>query len=654
MINKLSNLEPSLVWNLFEEISRIPRPSKKEEKIRNWVKNWCELNGIKWKEDSVGNLLLSVAAIKSCERYPGVILQAHLDMVTQKTPESTHNFDVDPIDLILDRENGFVTAKDTTLGADNGIGIAICLAAIVDPMLKHGPIEVLLTIDEETGLTGAFALKKGFFSHKYLLNLDSEDEGEITISSAGGGDSKLILPITRIEDKNPALSYLIEVSGLSGGHSGIDIDKPRMNAIKLLNKALMTIAHNGIDIRITVISGGSAHNAIPRDAQASFLISSDEQKPLEILWKEFQNIISSYTQQEPNLKVSLTQTEEKFTYIKESNILMEIINSIPHGPISMSKNIPDLVETSNNLAIIESSQQSVIIQTSTRSSVDSELRKVRKTIKDIGFTYLVKVEQGDSYPGWEPQLNSPFLNLVHQEYEKLYGKKVKLKAIHAGLECGLFKGLDPELNIVSLGPEIKDGHSPNERVYISSVALIWEVVRSTLTKMQHLNTNGDRVAFKMNNMEKEQQFSRVYKTIKEKLDESKLTPKEIYRFVVNELAELPHFHWTGIYLLDKMKNELYLEYYVGKPTEHSHIAVGVGVCGSAIAEESDKIIDDVREEDNYLACSLETRAEIVVLIEKNGNIIGQIDVDSDEVQAFDELDRKYLRKIVDLIFPSLF
>jgi dipeptidase D len=480
--SSLNGLEPKIIWNLFSEISKIPRRSKHEGKIRSWVKKWAEKNHqIEFKEDSVGNLLLYGKATAGCEEFPGVILQGHLDMVAQKESNSNHNFDTDPIPILV--EKNFVKADKTTLGADNGIGVSMALAALIDPTLKHGPLEVLLTVDEETGLTGAFGLEPGFFSHKLLFNLDSEDEGEITISSAGGGDTKITLPLQR-KAIDGYRGFNIYVKGLIGGHSGVDIHLPRKNAIQLLVEGFENLG-KGIHIILSYISGGTAHNAIPRDASAEILVPNAEVATFQLNHENWKKTLESYKSEEPSLKVLITETQIQ-EGIENSSEVMKLLKKLPHGVVSYSKSIPDLVETSNNFAVITTASDSIEIKISTRSSVDSELDRVRQDIRAIAESVNASVSQGPAYPGWEPDLESDFLHLVHKVYEKEFRNKVELKAIHAGLETGLFKGIDPELHCVSIGPEIKDPHSPSERVSISSVEMIWRVVKSVLTEINSL------------------------------------------------------------------------------------------------------------------------------------------------------------------------
>jgi len=477
----LNELEPKIVWNLFNQISKIPRQSKKEDKIREWVKNWAILNNIQFKEDKIGNLLLSQKASIGCEKYPGITLQAHLDMVAQKVTISNHNFDTDPIPVLV--KTDYVTADGTTLGADNGIGMALALAALVDDSFKHGSIEVILTVDEETGLTGAFGLEKGFFKYKYLLNLDSEEEGEITISAAGGGDTKFVLPVT-YSTKPSHQGYKIEISGLQGGHSGIDINKPRLNAIKLIFEGLMNIRCD-TDLWLHDIFGGNAHNAIPRKATAEFLIPKSRKFEAMKGFQKWEKVIESYREKEASISVEIKELPLN-KGIDQTNKILSLIDEIPHGPMTMSKDIPGLVETSNNLAIIKKNKNTIIIDSNTRSSITQSLKQVHSDLKTLGEKYSAEISHNSIFPGWKPSLDSPFLKLVTEEYEVLLKKKIKLKAIHAGLECGLFVGIDPDLQIVSIGPTIENAHSPQERVYINSVDHIWQLIKQILSKMDRL------------------------------------------------------------------------------------------------------------------------------------------------------------------------
>ncbi|MHA1974891.1 MAG: aminoacyl-histidine dipeptidase [Candidatus Hodarchaeales archaeon] len=480
MTRILKNLEPKLVWEIFEDISRVPRPSKKEAKIREWIKGWAKRNNLPVFEDQVGNILLRQDASKGYEKYPGIVLQGHVDMVCQKSPESNHDFNNDPIPLKI--VDDYVTAEGTTLGADNGIGVAMALAVLVDETVQHGPIDVLLTVDEETGLTGAFALKPKFIRYKYLINLDSEDEGEITTGSAGGGDTQIILKTNFVGTKGEGIE--LSITGLKGGHSGIDIHLPRLNAIKVMAELVNTI-NKSIPIKISSIYGGSAHNAIPRDCTAWIIVDKEAGEKIDSIIEEWKNKNDDYFEKEPNLEVKYKKIMID-TYMEKGLGIIKLLGEIPHGPLTFSKTIQGLVETSNNLALVKTEKREVRIFCSTRSSKDEELEKVRKSLKKLGKKFQASIKQGSAYPGWNPDISSPLIQLVKREYERYYGKEVKLSAIHAGLECGLFKGLDPELQIVSFGPEIKDGHSPDERVYINSVKLIWQVLKSVLERSNEL------------------------------------------------------------------------------------------------------------------------------------------------------------------------
>ncbi len=488
----IKDLEPQIVWKMFDEISKIPRPSKREEKIRGWCRTWAEDHNLKFKEDKVGNIVIKIPAKEGCESWPILVLQGHLDMVCQKTPDSNHNFDEDPISMKViddssDKFGPYVTAVDTTLGADNGIGMAMALAVVMSPNVKHGPLELLFTVDEETGLTGAFALEENFFTGDFLLNLDSEDHGIITISSAGGGDVKLFLKMPK-QHYSQYSALIIEVSGLVGGHSGIDIHRPRSSAIKILVDGLVSV-RDDVPIVLSYFNGGTAHNAIPRNASATFMFPKSEiQKVLTILerWKE-ERLVKRLAE-DTKLMISIKEASVEESYsLEETNFMLSLLSAIPHGPQSFNPDIENLVETSNNLAIVKVHPEGVEIACSTRSAITEELNRVRNEIKELGESHTALVTLGPSYPGWKPNLQAPFLQIVKEEYSTLLGRDVELKAMHAGLECGLFTRLSPKLQIVSMGPEIKDVHSPNERVYIQSTQLVWNVLLNVISRMAELS-----------------------------------------------------------------------------------------------------------------------------------------------------------------------
>ncbi|MHA1586658.1 MAG: beta-Ala-His dipeptidase [Candidatus Heimdallarchaeota archaeon] len=479
----LEQLEPNLVWQIFKEITKVPRPSKKETKIRKWVKDWASENNIKIKEDKTGNLLLSKDAAPGCKKFPTLILQAHLDMVCQKQPNVVIDFEKDPINAIVDGDN--VRADGTSLGADNGIGMAIGLAALITPDLKHGPLEILLTVDEETGLTGAFALEAGFFSGKYLLNIDSEEVGKITISSAGGGGTDFVFN-SILENKSKShKSIKLIISGLKGGHSGVDIDLPRLNAIKLGIDALLEQQES---ILLNSLNAGSVRNAIPRDFECIILVPEKERKNILKNLKQWRrNTLDIAKISEPGITIDISEVSETQAFnAKTTKAMLNLLLDINHGPLTYSKEIVGLVQTSSNLAVVETSEKKISVHVSTRSSVNKELEEVRAKLKEIGKNHGAKVLQDEAYPGWEPNPGAPFLKHVKRIYEEVMDKTIELEAIHGGLECGLFVSLDPELQVTSIGVNIHNAHSPDEYVEIDSVELIWDVVVKIIESMNQL------------------------------------------------------------------------------------------------------------------------------------------------------------------------
>ncbi|MHA1211426.1 MAG: beta-Ala-His dipeptidase [Candidatus Heimdallarchaeota archaeon] len=476
----LESLEPQLVWSIFEEITKVPRPSKKEEKIRDWVKKWAKNNDVEIKnEDKVGNILLAKEATKGCENYPTLVIQAHLDMVCQKVSNVEIDFENDPIPVVI--KGDVVIAEGTTLGADNGIGIAYGLAALISEDLKHGPLEVLLTVDEETGLTGAFAIKTGFFSAKYLLNVDSESLGKITISSAGGGGSDIVLSV-KLTDKTDYQSMKLSISGLMGGHSGTDIDLPRLNAIKIGVDALLGIKDS---ILIHTIKAGSAHNAIPRDFECEFLVTKKQVKEISQRLKQWKKTTLEIAKaSEPNIKIDIINTKATQAITSEKTIsLLDLLDDLKHGPLTYSKDIVGLVQTSSNLAQIDSEKGRINIHVSTRSSANNELDPVRNEIKEMGEKFGAKVTLDEAYPGWEPNPSSRFVQMVKKSYEEIVKEPVELEAIHAGLECGLFLAIEPDLQVTSIGPNIGNAHSPDEYIEIESAAIVWDVVKKIIENM---------------------------------------------------------------------------------------------------------------------------------------------------------------------------
>jgi len=505
----LGSLEPRIVWSLFEKITRIPRCSGKEDRIRSWVKSWTSDRRVACAEDAAGNLLLNVPASPGREAVPTLVLQAHLDMVCAKASGSGVDLDTDPIPAWVDGDR--VRARGTTLGADNGIGIAYALAALVDPSLSHGPLEVLLTVDEEGGMKGAFGLQAGFFTGGHLLNLDSEELGLVTIGTAGGEYTDYSLPAPR----GPAEGWMpleIEVDGLAGGHSGIQIHLPRLNAIKLLVSGLEALRTQG-DVRIAALEGGTASNVIPPSGRCVALVPPGSAKAaLAALGSWRERTLAQALTHEPGITIGVRPGADqradpaaapgakpgaaaggeaaRACSLEHSATICRLLAEIPHGPLAFSREIEGLVETSNNLALVKSRDDRFEIFANARGSVDSSLQELSRTLREIGERHGAAVKQHTRYPGWAANPRSPFNLLVKEEYEAVLGAPVQLKAFHAGLECGVFKGIAPELEMVSLGPTLGGVHSPEEWVDVPSVGIVWKVVRRVIEAMGRLGGEG--------------------------------------------------------------------------------------------------------------------------------------------------------------------
>ncbi|UCH71483.1 MAG: aminoacyl-histidine dipeptidase [Thermoplasmatales archaeon] len=476
----IENLEPKLVWKHFDEIRKIPHCSKNEEKIREYILNFAKKNGLKSKTDKTGNVVISKSASSGMEKKPIVILQGHMDMVCEKNSDVEHDFTKDPIKLKLDSD--VLTADGTTLGADNGIGLAISLAILEDNTLNHGPIEALFTVDEETGLTGAFAMESDMLSGRILLNLDSEDFGVITVGCAGGGDSKIDLPFKTQPINGNLESINIKISGLRGGHSGVDIHEQRGNAVKLLSRMLWKSSekHN---FYITEIKGGDKHNAIPREAYARVSIDKSEKNNfISDLKAEEENILGEIKPIDPNFKMEIENIEKLHTTLtnESRNKLLNLLHSLPHGVDKMSYDIPNLVETSTNLATVSFNENNIQIGLSTRSSITSALQDLRDRIRAVAELSGAKVSEETPYPGWKPNLDSKILDLSKRLFKEMYNKEPVVEAIHAGLECGIIGEKLPGMDMISIGPTIKYPHSPEEQVHISTVDKFYKYVLKIL------------------------------------------------------------------------------------------------------------------------------------------------------------------------------
>ena len=476
----IENLEPKLLWKHFDEIRKIPRCSKHEEKIRKHILNFAKKHGLKSKTDKTGNVVISKPASKGMEKKPVVILQGHMDMVCEKNSDVKHDFTKDPIKLV--KKGDILTADGTTLGADNGIGLAISLAILEDNTLKHGPIEALFTVDEETGLTGAFAMESDMLTGKTLLNLDSEDFGVITVGCAGGGDTKLELPVKTQPINGNLESITIKVSGLRGGHSGVDIHEQRGNAVKLLTRMIWKASKNH-EFYVTEIKGGDKHNAIPREAYAKVSIDkTNKQKFISDLKAEEKDILEEIKPIDPKFKMEVKDIEKLHTTLTNGSQskLLNLLHGLPHGVDKMSYDIPDLVETSTNLATIDIKGNNALIGLSTRSSIKSELQDFRDRIHATAELSGAKVTEEKPYPGWKPNLGSKLLALSKKIFKDMYNKEPKVEAIHAGLECGIIGEKFPGVDMISIGPTIKYPHSPEEQVHISTVDKFYKYVSKIL------------------------------------------------------------------------------------------------------------------------------------------------------------------------------
>lgn len=473
-MSSLIELKPSLIWKYFDEITKIPRPSGKEEKIIAYIIDFAEKHHLDYQKDALGNIVIRKAASKGYENRKSVCLQSHLDMVCEKNSSSNHNFDTDPIQTIVDGD--WVKALDTTLGADNGIGIAAELALLSDSSIEHGPIECLFTIDEETGLNGAKGLVPDFFVSNTLINLDSEDEGELFIGCAGGMNTLATLKYNVRPTPDESVAYRIEVTGLQGGHSGTDIHKNRGNAIKILNHFLWE-SRNRFGARLSVFEGGNLRNAIPREAYAVIVIPTRYSEVFTGYFHDYSRIIKrDHLVDEPNIQFTMTSAPlpEKVMKKKVQEKLLNALYACPHGVIAWSRVMNDLVETSTNLASVKFEDSNrIFISTSQRSSVNSAKMHIANTVKSTFKLTGAHVEQTEGYPGWNPNPDSEVLHIAKESYRKLFGTDAAVKAIHAGLECGLFLEKYPHLDMISIGPTIVDPHSPSERISIKTTEKFW-------------------------------------------------------------------------------------------------------------------------------------------------------------------------------------
>ena len=480
MNKEITQLQPERLWYYFFEICKIPRPSKREEKIAAYISQFALKHNLPCTIDEAGNVLIRKAATPGFERRRGVILQCHLDMVCEKNSDSSHDFDHDPILPWID--GNWVKAKGTTLGADDGIGIAAALAIMEADNIPHGPLEALFTMDEETGLTGAFALKPGQLEGRILINLDSEDEGQLFIGCAGGKDTVATLPVETEEVPAGHVAYKVSLTGLKGGHSGDDINKGLGNAVKLMNRFLWN-ARETFEIALADFNAGNLRNAIAREAFAVFTVPKENEKSLI----DYANVFYH------DIKDELRVTEPNISFVIESANMPELVlNSAlqadlldalyacPHGVIAMSREIPDFVETSTNLASVKFIDKRIVVTTSQRSSVESSKKDVADMVASVFYLMQADVVHSAGYPGWKPDPGSQILRISIEAYHRLFGQEPQVLAIHAGLECGLVGAIYPGMDMVSFGPTIKGAHSPDERLDIASTVKFWELTLEVL------------------------------------------------------------------------------------------------------------------------------------------------------------------------------
>jgi dipeptidase D len=470
---EIRNLEPSSLWNHFADLNAVPRPSKKEERVIEFIKNFGTSLGLPTLVDEVGNVIIKKPATKGKENQPIVVLQSHLDMVHQKNADTVFDFDLEGIKMFVDSD--WVKAEGTTLGADNGIGVATIMALLSSKNIPHPPLEALFTIDEETGMTGALALKGGLLSAKYMLNLDTEEDTELTIGCAGGID----VTASGIYQTEPVSSGVtamkLSLRGLTGGHSGMDIHLGRANANKLMNRFLMQMTRE-FGIRIHSIDGGSLRNAIPRESFSIVVVENDKVEIFNKKLNDYSAVLKSeYRTTDPNLSFS-AEVCEMPNNVLELNFQKQLLSAIyacPNGIYRMSPDIKDLVQTSNNLARVLVKDGSYKVMCLTRSSVDTEKMDEAEAIKSIFELIGSEVELAGSYPGWTPNPTSTLVDLMRNTYQELYKENPHVNACHAGLECGILGTNYPEMEMISFGPNIRGAHSPDEMVQISSVQKFW-------------------------------------------------------------------------------------------------------------------------------------------------------------------------------------
>lgn len=476
----MKNLVPQGVWCNFHSLTQIPRPSGKKEEVSAFLAQYGRSLGLETIVDSIGNVIIRKPASPGYENHPGVILQGHMDMVPQKNNDTIFNFETDPIEAYIDGE--WVTAKGTTLGADNGIGVAAAMAILADKSVVHPPLELLVTVDEETGMYGAFALEGGLLQGKILLNLDSESEGELYVGCAGGVDTTAKFHYTPVDVEEGDVAIKVSVSGCKGGHSGCDIHLQRANANKLLFRFLKDAVAN-FEARLATVEGGSLRNAIPREASAVITVPAEGVDEVMDLVAEYEDLfVTEYDGVEDNIRFTAEEVTCPTTELPEDvqDFLIHAITACPHGVCRVIPEMPDVVETSNNLAMLTTADNCITVMCLTRSSVESRKEELQEIIQSVFALAGAEVEFSGSYPGWKPNLNSRILGVMQDVYKQEFNATPRIIIIHAGLECGIIGRNYPGMDMISFGPTIKYPHSPDERVNIPSVEKFYHFLLATL------------------------------------------------------------------------------------------------------------------------------------------------------------------------------
>jgi len=487
MSSPLESLEPRLLWSHFDAIRSIPRPSKHEERIAAHVDAWAAEHGFEVLTDAAGNKTIRVPATADHEDAPTVVLQGHLDMVCEKNSDVNHDFMEQGIEVVVDGD--WVSAMGTTLGADNGIGVAAAMAVAEDPSCVHGPLELLCTIDEETGLTGAKLLDPSNITGRIMINLDTEEDAAVYIGCAGGADITSSLPLVRRRGLLASVPVRVAVLGLRGGHSGLNIIENRANAIKLTTRILLAALDAGIEVDVVALEGGSKHNAIPREAFATCRMHrSDLDRLRAVADTCTRDFREEFLASDPDLEVVVENLEDAEDLQHVLNVhardrLLRLLEGLPHGVLAMSREVHGLVESSNNLAVVSTVGDHARIVTSHRSSIMPALYAIGRQVSSVCRLAGADVSSDDAYPGWKPNPDSPIVKKTAAVFERVLGSAPEIKAIHAGLECGLLIEKIPDMDAVSIGPEIQNAHSPEERVQISSVDRFYTVLKALLEEL---------------------------------------------------------------------------------------------------------------------------------------------------------------------------